>query len=367
MKPLKLSFRSRSLVVTSLGTRFIFLMLAIGIAAINTGNNLLYLLLAMMLSLVVISGILSEACLNRLRFKRFLPEAIYAGIPAHIRLVIYNDKTFVPSFSLHVKDSLEGFSDAVIRDKYFFKLPPLTFQERTYTIFFSKRGVFPLRGVSFSTRFPFGVFLKSREEEEANLTQLVVFPRTFRVSSPGKEFANRRGAPMVLRKGQSSSLHQVRSYLPGDDARFIHWKISAKKNKLMVREYEDEEEKEIAIRLSNTLGGLPSKEVLDRFEKGIELAASFSRHYIERGYQVSLFSDQNRLPPGKGSFHLKEILTFLAFLKISHQKEPLFSFREAAVPTIFISPLQPVQLNEWANFKVFRPEDIDRLAYWEPE
>ncbi len=367
MKPLKLSFRSRSLVVTSFGTRFIFLMLAIGIAAINTGNNLLYMLLAMMLSLVVISGILSEACLNRLRFKRFLPEAIYAGMPANIRLVIYNDKTFIPSFSLHVKDSLEGFSNAAMRDKYFFKLPPLTFQERAYAILFSHRGVFPLRGVSFSTRFPFGVFLKSREEGEANLTHLVVFPRTFRVSSPEKESANRRGEPMVLRKGQGSSLHQFRSYLPGDDARFIHWKISARKNKILVRENEDEEDKEISIRISNTLGGLASKEVSDRFEKGIELAASFSRHYIERGYQVSFFSDQKCLPPGKGSFQLKEILTFLAYLKISHEKEPPFSFRGPAVPTIFISPLQPVQIKELSNFKVFRPEDIDRFAYWEPE
>ena len=151
MKPLKLSYKTRSLIVTSLGARFIFLMLAIGIAAINTGNNLLYLILAMMLSLVVISGILSEACLYRLRVKRFIPEALYAGRPVSITLAVYNDKKIIPSFSLYVKDSLEGFSEGASREKYFFKLPPATFQERSYPLFFSKRGVYPLQGVSFST------------------------------------------------------------------------------------------------------------------------------------------------------------------------------------------------------------------------
>ncbi|MHB8481923.1 MAG: DUF58 domain-containing protein [Nitrospiria bacterium] len=367
MKPLKLSYKSKSLVVTSLGMRFIFLMLAIGIAAINTGNNLLYLLLAMMLSLVVISGILSEASLYRLRFKRLLPEAIYAGKPASVTLLIYNDKTSTSSFSLHVKDSIEGFSEGMARDKYFFKLPPGTFQERSYAVFFNKRGVFPLQGVSFSTRFPFGIFLKIREEREAGQTRLVVFPRTFPIESSVKE-TGRPGAPMALRRGQSGSLYQFRSYLPGDDARFIHWKVSAKKTRLMVREYEDEEEKEISVGLSNTAGEALSKEVLTRFEKGIELAASFSRFYIELGYRVSFFSDQGQIPPGKGSRHLKEILTFLAFMRINHQKEPLSGSREpATVPTLFISPLRPFQSGSRSHFKIFQPEDIDRLSYWGKE
>ena len=367
MKPLKLSYKSRSLIVTSLGACFIFLMLAIGIAAINTGNNLLYLLLAMMLSLVVISGVLSEASLYRLRFERLLPDAIYAGKPVSITLLIYNDKTFTPSFSLYVKDSLERFVEGVVRDKYFFKLPPLTFQERSYSAIFNKRGVFPLQGVSFSTRFPFGVFLKIREEREVNQNPLVVFPRTFPIVSAIKE-TGRPGGAVVLRRGRSGSLYQFRSYFPGDDARFIHWKISAKRNKLMVREYEDEEEKRISVGLSNTTGEVLSKEVLNRFEKGIELAASFSRFYIELGYQVSFFSDQGQLPPGKGSLHLKEILTFLAFIKIKHQKEPLSFFREPAkVPTLFISPFLPFQKGLRFYFKIFQPEDIDRLPYWGKE
>ncbi|MBK9998607.1 MAG: hypothetical protein IPO99_16120 [Nitrospira sp.] len=59
-------FRDRTIRVTTEGIRFLLLTLAVGIAAVNTGNNLFYLLLAMMLSLVVLSGLLSEQCVRRL-------------------------------------------------------------------------------------------------------------------------------------------------------------------------------------------------------------------------------------------------------------------------------------------------------------
>ena len=80
--------RSRTLRMTAEGTRFLLFTLAIGIAAINTGNNLFYLILALMLSLVVISGLLSEQCLRRLEFQRHVPDLIMANDPATATLSI---------------------------------------------------------------------------------------------------------------------------------------------------------------------------------------------------------------------------------------------------------------------------------------
>src|SRR3989442_12957144 len=73
--------RWRSIRLTSEGTRFLLFTFGIGLAAINTGNNLFYLLLAMMLSLIVISGLLSEHCLRRLEFHRHVPDLIMANEP----------------------------------------------------------------------------------------------------------------------------------------------------------------------------------------------------------------------------------------------------------------------------------------------
>ena len=46
--------------------------LLVGFGAINTGNNLLYLLLGMMLALILLSGVLSETTLRKLRVRRRL-------------------------------------------------------------------------------------------------------------------------------------------------------------------------------------------------------------------------------------------------------------------------------------------------------
>jgi hypothetical protein len=94
----------RSFRLTSEGIRFLLFAAAVGIAAVNTGNNLFYLLLAMMLSLILVSGLLSELTLRRLAFRRHVPDYVFADKPARISLTISNHKTGFPSFSLKVLD-----------------------------------------------------------------------------------------------------------------------------------------------------------------------------------------------------------------------------------------------------------------------
>src|SRR5207302_877273 len=51
----------------------------LGFAAMNTGNNLLYLLASLLLGLIIVSGILSEQSMRRLRLAAVVPDEIYAG------------------------------------------------------------------------------------------------------------------------------------------------------------------------------------------------------------------------------------------------------------------------------------------------
>ncbi|HEY1410087.1 MAG TPA: hypothetical protein VF434_14180, partial [Promineifilum sp.] len=71
--------RHRSIRFTPEGKRFILFTVAVGVAAVNTGNNLFYLLLAMMLSLIVMSGLLSELCLRKLEIYRHAPASLFTG------------------------------------------------------------------------------------------------------------------------------------------------------------------------------------------------------------------------------------------------------------------------------------------------
>ncbi|HEY5647938.1 MAG TPA: DUF58 domain-containing protein, partial [Nitrospiria bacterium] len=78
------------------------LTLAVGIAAINTGNNLLYLIVGMMLSLIIVSGVLSEQSLKNIKFLWKFPSRIFARKPAEVELYIQNEKKVLPSLSFRI-------------------------------------------------------------------------------------------------------------------------------------------------------------------------------------------------------------------------------------------------------------------------
>ena len=78
--------------------------IGLGFAAMNTGNNLLYLLASLLLALIIVSGILSEQSMRRLRLTRGVPEEIYAGRPALFGARVMNRKRRLPSYSI----ALEG-------------------------------------------------------------------------------------------------------------------------------------------------------------------------------------------------------------------------------------------------------------------
>src|SRR3954447_10261009 len=94
----------RSLKTTREGKYFIGITIGVGFAAINTGNNLLYLLLGMMLSLIVASGILSEMSLRAIDVTRQPPQRIYARTPFLMGIGLANQKRRFPSFSIEVED-----------------------------------------------------------------------------------------------------------------------------------------------------------------------------------------------------------------------------------------------------------------------
>src|SRR3954452_22487156 len=94
----------RRLRFTREGRIIVLLAVAVGFAAINTGNNLLYLLLGWLLSFIIASGILSEMTLKRLEVDRRPPPPPWANEPFLMEVVIKNGKPNRASFSIEVED-----------------------------------------------------------------------------------------------------------------------------------------------------------------------------------------------------------------------------------------------------------------------
>ncbi|MBV6469937.1 MAG: hypothetical protein NBKEAIPA_01846 [Nitrospirae bacterium] len=267
--------------LTTEGARFLLFTLAVGTAAVNTGNNLFYLLLAMMLSLIVVSGLISELCVRRLAFKRQAPEYFFANEPGTVTLRVTNHKMRIPSFSLHLLEASD-------REPYDHRLriPTLAPQASvsiSYPWRIGRRGQYHLRGIQVSTSFPFNLFVK--QAWYPCDTSILVCPQPLPLPPMRLGALSNLGHHHVAaRRGQGTSLYNLREFRPGDDARAIHWMTTAKTSKLMLRETESEDHRQVIVAVST----VAPDDADPAFERALSIAASLVSLFLREGYEVHL-------------------------------------------------------------------------------
>jgi len=329
--------RRRSIRLTSEGTRFLLFTFGIGLAAINTGNNLFYLLLAMMLSFIVISGLLSEHCLRRLEFRRHVPDLIMANEPTTLTLSVTNRNRHLPSFSLRLSDVVEG--QDVDRGLAIHLLPPQSSVLLTYPLLATKRGWIRFEGIRVQTLFPFGLFLKKGlySSEAHLLVSPPIKPLTLRFVD---ELVSEGQGESLPRRGDGSQLYNLRFYQPGDDSRAIHWMTTARTSQLTVRETESEDQRRITVVLS--IVAPEGCEPL--FERSVTFVASLLWQLTERAYPVRLIVGTEDSGLGLGSAHLLAMLRLLALCERqppesgAHKEDPLFTYDGEGSYTLAVVP-----------------------------
>jgi uncharacterized protein (DUF58 family) len=295
----------RSLRLTSEGSGFLLFTLGIGVAALNTGNNLFYLLLAMMLSLVVISGLLSEQCLRCLHFHRHLPDLIVADQPTTITILVTNRSRWLPSFSLRIFDVSEGHD--LDRGLFVAQVPPQRSALLSYPILASTRGRLRLDGIRVDTLFPFGLFLKRALYQVP--AEILVSPSMRPLSLRFvDELVNEGQGLSLARRGHGMQLYNLRLYRPGDDSRAIHWMTTARTSTLIVRETEAEDQRRMTIVLST----VAPDEHNQLFERSLMLIASLLWQLSQHSYPLRLIVNTEDSGLGSGLDHLATMLRLLA-------------------------------------------------------
>ncbi len=308
---------ARKLKFTREGRYCIGITIGIGLAAINTGNNLLYLLLGWLLSLIVASGILSNVCLRDIRIRRRAPKRIYANKPFLMTLEVKNEKKRFASYSLEVEDICEGIT--VDKRCYFLKLPEDRTQQTSYRHTIARRGLYHFNGFRLATKFPFGLFLKSRKESFES--EVLVFPSVHSVRLPPLS-GQRLGDNQSQKVGRRGEFFGLREYRDGDDRRSIHWRSSARSNKLLVREYEDESQRRITLLIDNALPKTRGEKEVQALEDAISLCASLAQAYLERGYALRLVARGELLPFASGDMQTQRVMRTLALLPTVDEEVP---------------------------------------------
>ena len=298
--------------LTPEGMRFVLFTLAVGIAAINTGNNLFYLLLAMLLSLVVMSGLLSEVSLRRLEFRRYVPPYLYANTPTAVSVSLANRKRHLPSYSLRLLDVVGRVPvDRGIRIPF---IAPRSSVLAQYSLVATHRGRYRLAGFHVVTRFPFGLFEKTARYGGDD--EILVCPELVPLPSDLWQDLTAMGQGVGLnRRGPGIALYNLREYRPGDDSRAIHWMTTARTSKLMLKETEADDQHAITLLLSTVAPA--THEVA--FERAISVMASLAVHFHEQGYRLQACIGDEEVTVDGGDEHCLAILESLA---LCQRREP---------------------------------------------
>lgn len=296
----------RRLRITGAGRVYLLVTVGVGLGALNTGNNLLYLVLGLLLSLIVVSGVLSERCLRGLQVRRLLPEGCHAAEPFPLRYALRRPAGW--SFALAVEEdggALQGRAWAPAvggDDELVVRADPVA----------PRRGPLRLAGVKVTTTFPFGLFAKSMVVDQDGL--LLVYPRRgFTCEVPPTREGPRSGdGGNPHRRDGTADLHSLRELLPLEPARGVHWVKSAQWGKLLKVEREREERVRYLLQVRTDL----PQEVLDR---ECEEAAALSERLLGLGHEVGLSMPRHQLRPGSGPGQRRRVLSALAWA--GHEEE----------------------------------------------
>jgi uncharacterized protein (DUF58 family) len=329
--------------VTREGWTYIAGILIVALAALNTGNNLLFLVLASLIAVILMSGILSSITLTGIEMRLELPEHIFAGQPARAQVELQNEKLTLPSFSLRVEAAKTKKAPAVAlleTPVYFPYVPKRERVRQSVPITFARRGAYRQDAFRIVTRFPFGFLQKARRVELP--ADALVYPSV----EPSGDFLEilpaLQGELESLSKGGGHDLYALRAYVPTDSARHVHWKASARSGSLMVREFTREEDCRVLLVLDphmpegSALNDSSDAIRSERFERAVTLCASLAWHFFERNAQLQFRSAGLETSLASAEQNIFTILRHLALaqaLPVDPQHELLRDL--AAAPDLF--------------------------------
>jgi uncharacterized protein (DUF58 family) len=346
----------------------------VALAALNTGNNLLFLVLACLIAIILMSGILSSTTLSGVDMRLELPEHIFAGQPVRATIELQNEKRTLPSFSLRVEAAkLKGAPAPAMLETpiYFPYLPKGGKVQQTVPVTFSRRGVHRQDTFRIVTRFPFGFLQKARRMDLK--TEAVVYPSVAPTDELVEILPGLQGALESLSKGRGQDLYALRGYVANDSVRHVHWKASARSGSLMVREFTREDDCRVLLVLDphispalNSSSAPTSQTASERFERAITLCAALTWHFYERNAALQFRSAgvETRLAPAEDIVFL-----ILRYLALANPLPPdpnhelitdLASSPELFKVIVTSQPRGSIPANVWHSSYVIFLDDLSR-------
>ncbi len=310
-----LSLHNRTLELTREGLGFIVILFGIGLGAINTGNNLLYLILAMCCSFIAVSGVLSELSFKKLLTHCKAPPHLYCNEAGTLLFEVSNKKNWAPSYSIRILLPANA-QCSLDTPPYFFFIPPGATLKKPALFTGKKRGRLQIKSCLLTTSFPFGFYYKTKSIP-LNIN-MVIFPALHPVPLPPKNESNQEGEEILQARGEE--IYAIREFRPGDSLSSVHWKSSAKTGELRAKEIQSQHDQSYTVFLNIVQRGTQNTVNEEILEERISKAASLIFYLIKRGNEVSLKTEEMQTDFGKSESHLIDLMSILAFIGFEGDK-----------------------------------------------
>ncbi len=302
--------------MTTEGWWFIALALCIGFGAINTGTNLLYLVLSVMLSVLLVSGALALINLRGLKINRTYPREFHAGESLQALIEIQNHKRRICTYSVGVVDKISAPGHLRPEDRlpplagYCMAVPPQGQSRCAVEFSLPWRGVYTLEEARIVSRYPFGFIERTRRIPGG--PPLLVYPPLLPPTRILPQLSRMLGEQESETRGPGTGIYGIRDYYAGDPARHIHWKHSAKGLGIKTKEFEEEQSLSYRLMLDLRCPRQPSAALIADFERAVSLAATVAKLLLDQSHSVGLWTTMGNVPIALGQSHLRRLMRTLA-------------------------------------------------------
>lgn len=308
--------------ITREGIAYLFVLAFVLAVAILRDINLLYVVAGLMIGPLVINGVIAALVPRGVVVKRYLPEALEAGDELIAHLSLANPRQRLAAWLVVVTDTLERHraplrQRRVTASAWFPHVPAGATRHTTYRGRLIERGRYRFGPLRLSCRFPLGLLRRTVTIDAPDY--LVVYPRLATLTEKARALWRQtaRGERSARRRGRGEAeFHGLRDWQRGDSRRWIHWRSSARRGEIVVREFEHQEHHDLAILLDLAATGNITRRQIEITERAVSIAATFAAQAcVEPAARVvlAIAADREIVLSGSSSTSLRgEMLAALA-------------------------------------------------------
>jgi uncharacterized protein (DUF58 family) len=254
---------------------------------------------------------MSDLSLRDLSVVRRLPLRAQVGRAHLVEIEVFNHKGRVPSYAIEVEDLRAG--QPADKRCFFLKISPKSAQVAAYRRTPTKRGRDRHVGFRLATRFPFGLFEKSREVPAEG--ELVIYPAVDVVELPSSPPGRTAGGDGVLGRGHGEEFLGLKLMREGEDPRDIYWRKTAALGQTVMRDRAREARPDVALPLDVLRPDAAGEDWDSAFERRIRELASRSVAHVKRGDAVLVKTNAGTAARADRSAGADPLLRFLALVE----------------------------------------------------